>query len=95
MRLLLVLGVLFLVPALAYSAAILVPQDYKTIQKAIDAAAANDVILVAPGTYVEHLSINGKSIILRSDVDGIEATHDIAPSITIIDGGHITSVISL
>jgi hypothetical protein len=43
-----------------------VPGDYSTIQMAINAAGACDTILVSPGTYFEHLSIAGKSVILLS-----------------------------
>lgn len=52
----------------ALSAAIIhVPQDYPTIQEAIDAATDLDEIIVAPGTYVEQLYIKSKSVILRSE----------------------------
>lgn len=41
-----------------------VPQDYPTIQKAINAANAGDTILVAAGTYNEYVQVN-KSVILQ------------------------------
>ncbi len=67
------------------SAAIInVPGDFRTIQAAIDAAVPGDEILVAPGTYVENLSLLGKPITLRS-VAG--------PAETIIDGNDVRSVI--
>lgn len=48
---------------LARAAVLEVPAEYPTIQAAIDAAAASgDLVLVAPGTYYEHLSISGKSV---------------------------------
>lgn len=46
-----------------------VPQNYSTIQAAIDAAKPNDVIIVAPGTYNEHFLI-GKSLTLIADKQG-------------------------
>ena len=46
----------------AQTATLVVPTDFATIQAAIDAAAAQDVVLVEPGTYAENLS-------LRSNVD--------------------------
>ncbi|MCP4708228.1 MAG: hypothetical protein GY869_06360, partial [Planctomycetes bacterium] len=63
---------------------ILVPEDYSSIQAAIDAANNRDVIWVADGIYVleEHLSYKGKSIMVRS-VNG--------PENCIIDGLSDTS----
>jgi len=47
---------------------IYVPQEYNTIQKAIDAAnpAGGDIIQVAAGTYPEHIVVN-KPVTLRGD----------------------------
>src|SRR3990172_1740331 len=44
-----------------------VPQDYPTIQAAIDAAQNGDVVLVAPGVYGESLVLSGKTITLASE----------------------------
>jgi len=41
-----------------------VPEDYPTIQKAINAAYPGDTILVAKGTYAEYVLVN-KSVILQ------------------------------
>ena len=43
-----------------------VPQDYPTIQAAINAAVSGDVVLISPGTYNENLVISGKTITLAS-----------------------------
>jgi len=46
------------------AATIKVPEDYPTIQKAINAAKAGDTILVAPKTYPEYVCVN-KSVKLK------------------------------
>lgn len=47
-----------------------VPKDYSTIQAAINAAQAGDLILIAPGTYKENLTIR-KSVELRGSGPGV------------------------
>jgi hypothetical protein len=43
-----------------------VPDDYGTIQEAIDAAVDADTVLVQPGTYTENINFSGKAIIVAS-----------------------------
>jgi parallel beta-helix repeat protein len=46
------------VPVMADPGIIRVPEDYPTIQEAINAATINDTILVAPGLYTEDVVVN-------------------------------------
>ena len=45
--------------------AITVPDDYPTIQAAVDAAAAGDLILIKPGTYNEAVNIETDDLTIR------------------------------
>lgn len=92
-------AVLFLVclgaawDSLAGAAIINVPDDYATIQEAIDAAEDGDEIIVAQGTYCESIDLLGKAIIVRStDPDDPDVVEN-----TIIDGSganHVVQCIS-
>jgi len=56
---------------------LLVPsQSYPTIQAAIDAAVNGDDVVVAPGTYLENISLRGKAITVRSQSGPMESTID-------------------
>jgi parallel beta-helix repeat protein len=48
-----------------------VPQDYSTIQAAINAANAGDTILVAPGTYPEYVLVNKSVTLMGTDRQSI------------------------
>ncbi len=71
------------------AAIIKVPQDYSTIQSAIDAASDGDEIIVSPGTYYEHVGLRGKNIILRS----IDPKDPSVVASTIIDGKKASNVV--
>ena len=58
----------------AGAATIYVPDEYGTIQSAIDASSNGDTIIVRPGRYVEHdIEFKGKAITVRSEL-GAEVT---------------------
>jgi hypothetical protein len=70
----------------AHADVINVPDDYTTIQTAIDAAEEGDEIVVQPGIYHEAINLQGKAIHLRSN-DG--------PETAVIDAsGLFTSVVT-
>jgi parallel beta-helix repeat protein len=54
------------------STVIYVPDDYPTIQAAVDAASPGDTIIVRDGTYIENVDVN-KSLTIRSE-NGAEVT---------------------
>jgi hypothetical protein len=60
---------ILIVPLWAHGATLLVPEEYATIQAAVDASSNGDEVVVSPGVYDESISIN-RSIILRSTFDG-------------------------
>jgi parallel beta-helix repeat protein len=75
------LAVAAVAPA-ALAETISVPQDFGTIQEAVDAASSGDTILVAKGIYQEHvvvagkdnLKFVGKKAIWDGNVDGLEGS---------------------
>ncbi len=76
-------GILSASPALA--ATIHVPADRPTIQAAINFASHEDLVLVAPGTYVENIDFLGKAINIRSEGGTDE---------TVIDGNQAGPVVT-
>lgn len=81
----LVAGLTVLVAPSAHAAVTInVPGDQPTIQSAVNAAANGDTVLVAPGTYFEHVDFKGKAIVVRSAAGAQTA---------IIDGGGTDQVV--
>src|SRR6185436_7427339 len=69
---------LLLAAASARAAVIQVPADYPTIQQAVDNASSGDQIHVSPGTYVEHVLVQGKA--------GLAISSQSGPAVTTVDG---------
>jgi hypothetical protein len=69
---------------LLFAATIHVPADQPTIQAGINAASNGDTVLVAPGTYYENLTFNGKAITVKSSNGA---------NVTTIDGSVIDIVV--
>ncbi|MHC4943324.1 MAG: right-handed parallel beta-helix repeat-containing protein [Planctomycetota bacterium] len=76
---------MILISASAHSATWYVPDDYSTIQGAIDAASNGDTIIVEPGTYVESIDFLGKAVTLMSEQGA---------DVTVIDGNQAGSVVT-
>lgn len=57
----------------AAPATIYVPDDYPTIQGAVDAASPGDTIIVRDGTYIENVRVNTSHLTIRSE-NGAQTT---------------------
>lgn len=81
---LLSLGLSFFLLFIAAAAAATwyVPDDFPSIQDAIDGSADGDIVIVRPGTYVENIDFNGRAIEVKSEL---------GPDVTTIDGGNPAS----
>jgi hypothetical protein len=86
MRAVILLSLLVFAPSVGFSATIYVPDDYATIQAAIDAASDGDTVIVRPGSYVENLGITGKGITLKSEK---------GPAVTHLDGNRNANVVAI
>jgi hypothetical protein len=71
--------------AVTVTVPIRVPSDQPNIQSAIDVANDGDTVLVAPGTYSEHINFRGKAITVKSEGGSQN---------TFIDAGSADSVVS-
>jgi hypothetical protein len=85
MRTAIILFIIFFIPAIGFSATIYVPDDYPTIQDAINASINGDTVIVRPGTYVENIDFMGKATLVSSEK---------GPSVTIIDGDNKERVVN-
>lgn len=85
MRLLILIITTLFIPTVGLAATIFVPQDYNTIQEAIEASSKWDEIYVSPGTYFENINFNGKHVVVSS-LYGAEHT--------VIDGNQADSVVT-
>ena len=63
----------FCISNYSYADTLNVPDDYPTIQDAIDASVNGDTVQVAPGTYLERIDFSGKLITVTSR-EGSEQT---------------------
>ena len=70
-----------------------IPADQPTIQAGIDASVDTDTILVAPGIYIETLSINGKNIVIGSNF--LTTGDSTYIDSTIIDGNNMTRPVTI
>jgi len=83
------LSVFLAAPLIAYSATIYVPDNFASIQSAIDASSSGDLIVVREGTYVENIDFIGKAITIESE-KGVERTTidgSLAGSVVTFDTG--------
>lgn len=77
--LLLIISIITVIPVVN-ATKLLVPQQYTSIQAAINAASASDTVLVSPGVYYENINFRAKGIVLAStfiltnDTTTIDAT---------------------
>jgi len=63
-----------------------VPDDFETIQAAINEAEDSDTVLVQPGEYVENINFEGRNIVVIGNPDD--------PSEVVIDGDENGSVVT-
>lgn len=86
------LMVFFCVSSQVHAVIISVPDDFETIQAAIDSSSNGDTVLVEPETYVENINFNGKNIVLASLFMNSGEPEHIEQ--TILDGDSTNSVLT-
>ncbi len=77
--------ILCLIPLFSLATVINVPDDFETIQEAIDESEDSDTVLVDPGEYEENVNFNGNNVVVGSRF--ITTGDEDFISETIIDGG--------
>jgi hypothetical protein len=61
-------------------ASLMVPQEFSTMQAAIDAAPSNGIVIVSPGIYIGAINTRGKAVKIHA-LSG--------PAVTVIDGASV------
>jgi hypothetical protein len=91
MRILVLLLFLLFSISCAFSVILEVPNDYDTIQEAIDYSIDGDTILVQQGEYFENINFSGKNITVTSNYLFSQDPEDI--SSTLINGNSVDTVV--
>jgi nitrous oxidase accessory protein NosD len=81
-------GLFFVLAALAWGATLQVPQDYPTVQAAVDAASPGDEIVVAEGSYKEVLIVT-KDIAVRGEGEVVIAPSMIGETLVDVRAGEV------
>lgn len=79
------LGLALVIGVNAEAATRRVPSQYATIQAAVDASTAGDIVLISPGTY---RGVGNTNIVIPSDLPAITIRSENGPSTCVIDCEH-------
>jgi len=88
-----IISALILYPCALFGATIYVPADQPTIQAGLDAAVDGDLVLVAPGTYVENIDFSEGSWEEQDPAKSIELQSEEGAYVTVIDGNQADRVV--
>ena len=82
-----------LLPAVVQAASLLVPEEYATIQAAVDVSAAGDTVLVGPGTWSD---TETRTILFRGRSQPVKANLFARPGVTVIgrEGPSVTFLLA-